>query len=96
MTDLDNLDELSSHELHDLAVRRAVRHLDAAFLWDLLRAIPAGEAALGHPQEAGADASHLSSLISDAIGSGEGGLADSLRPIYLTYLEKHRSDLRAG
>jgi hypothetical protein len=95
MTDLDNLDALSSHELHDLAVHRALRHLDAAFLWDLLRAIPAGEAALGNAEAAGSDAAHLSALISDAISSGEGELADSLRPIYLSYLEKHRNDLHA-
>jgi hypothetical protein len=96
MTDLDNLDALSSHELHDLAVHRAVRHLDVAFLWELLRSIPAGEAAIGNPDEAGSDASHLSALISDAVESGEGALADSLRPIYLTYLGKHRGDLHAS
>jgi hypothetical protein len=96
MTDLDNLDALSSHELHDLAVHRAVRHLDVAFLWDLLREIPAGEAALGNPEAASADAAHLSALISDAFGSGKGELADSLRPIYLSYLEKHRGDLHAS
>jgi hypothetical protein len=96
MTDLDNLDALSSHELHDLAVHRAVRHLDVGFLWDLLREIPAGEAVAGNPDAAGSDASHLSSLIAEAIGSGEGGLADSLRPIYLSYLEKHRGDLHAS
>jgi hypothetical protein len=96
MTDLDNLDALSSHELHDLAVHRALRHLDVAFLWDLLRAIPAGEAAVGNPEEAGQDAAHLSSLISDAFASGKGELADSLRPIYLSYLEKHKGDLHAS
>jgi hypothetical protein len=96
MTELGNLDALSSHELHDLAVRRALRHLDVAFLWELLRAIPAGEAAAGHPDAAGADASHLSALISDAIDSGEGDVAESLRPLYLDYLEKHRADLHAS
>jgi hypothetical protein len=96
MTDLDNLDALSSRELHDLAVHRALRHLDAAFLWELLRAIPAGEAAAGHPDAASADASHLSALISDAINSGDGEIAESLRPLYLSYLDKHRADLHAS
>jgi hypothetical protein len=96
MTDLDNLDALSSQQLHDLAVHRALRHLDVPFLWELLRAIPAGEAAAGHPDAAGWDAIKLSSLISDAFESGEGDVADSLRPIYLDYLSKHRSDLHVS
>ena len=45
MTDRATLEALSSHELHDRAVHRAVHHLDVGFLWELLRAIPAGEAA---------------------------------------------------
>jgi len=89
MTDPDNLDALSSRELHDLAVHRAVRHLDLAFLWQLLRELPAGEAAVGHQEAAASDATHLSALISDALGSGHSDVAESLRPIYLDYLEKH-------
>jgi hypothetical protein len=89
MTDAGGLDALSSHELHDRAVHRALRHLDVGFLWELLRAIPAGEAAAGHPDNAAADSVKLSALISDAIDSGEGDIADSLRPIYLDYLKKH-------
>jgi hypothetical protein len=92
MTDADELDALSSRELHDLAVHRALRHLDVAFLWQLLREIPAGEAAAGHPEAAGADAAHLSALLSDALGSGESDVADSLRPLYLDYLRKHGAD----
>ena len=87
-----SLDELSSRELHDLAVRRALHHADAAFLWELLRAIPAAEASKGHPDEAGRDITHLSVLIDDAIDSGEGDLADALRPLYIDYLVKHGTD----
>ena len=89
MTDAADLDALSSRELHDRAVRRALHHLDAGFLWELLRAIPAGEAAAGHPDNAAADSVKLSALISDAIDSGTGDIADSLRPLYLDYLKKH-------
>ncbi|MBV9205236.1 MAG: hypothetical protein JO037_07495 [Actinobacteria bacterium] len=89
MTTRDELDKLTSRELHDLAVRRALRHVDVEFLWELLRAIPAAEAAVGHPQEAGRDVSHLSVLIDDAIDSGEGDVAEALRPLYLDYLTKH-------
>jgi hypothetical protein len=85
----EELDALSSRELHDLAVRRALHHLDVEFLWELLRAIPAAEASEGHDAEAGRDITHLSVLIDDAIDSGEGDLAEALRPLYLDYLVKH-------
>jgi hypothetical protein len=89
MTEPDDLDALSSHELHDRAVRRALHHLDVGFLWKLLRAIPAGEAAAGHPDNAAADAVKISSLISDTLDSGDDDIADSLRPLYLGYLQEH-------
>jgi hypothetical protein len=92
MSDLD-LDALSSGELHDLAVHRARHHLDVAFLWELLRAIPAGEAIAGHPDHAEADALHLSALIGDARDAEDDDVADALRPLYLDYLNKHRADL---
>lgn len=85
----DELNALSSRELHDLAVRRALRHLDVEFLWELLRAIPAAEAAEGRTVEAGRDVNHLSVLIDDAIDSGEGDVAEALRPLYIDYLTKH-------
>lgn len=95
MSDLDDLDALSSRELHDLAVHRARHHLDVAFLWELLRALPAGEAIAGHPDHANADALHLSSLIGDVMDADESDIADALRPLYLDYLNKHREDLPA-
>jgi hypothetical protein len=85
----DELDALSSRELHDLAVRRALHHVDVEFLWELLRAIPAAEASEGHANEAGRDITHLSVLLDDAVGSGEGDVAEALRPLYLDYLVKH-------
>jgi hypothetical protein len=87
----DELDQLSSHELHDRAVRRAVHHLDVGFLWELLRAIPAAEASVGDDEEAGRDISKVTALLDDAISSGEGDVADALRPIYLDYLVKHET-----
>jgi len=89
VTTRDELDALSSRELHDLAVRRALRHLDVEFLWELLRAIPAAEASEGNSVEAGRDISKVTVLLSDAINSGEGEVAEALRPLYLDYLVKH-------
>ena len=85
----DELEALSSRELHHLAVRRALHHVDVEFFWELLRAIPAAEASAGHDDEAGRDITHLSVLLDDAIDSGEGDVAEALRPLYLDYLEKH-------
>jgi hypothetical protein len=85
----DELEALSSHQLHDMAVRRALHHLDVEFLWELLRAIPAAEASEGHDIEAGRDITKVTALLADAIDSGKGDEAEALRPLYLDYLEKH-------
>ena len=84
-----DLEALSSHELHDMAVRRALHHADVKFLWELLRAIPAAEAAEGEIGESEADATKVSALLADAVNSGEGQVADALRPLYIDYLTKH-------
>jgi hypothetical protein len=84
-----DLEALSSHELHDMAVRRALHHADVKFLWELLRAIPAAEAAEGEIGESEADATKVSALLADAVNSGEGEVADALRPLYIDYLTKH-------
>ncbi len=89
MTTREELDALSSHELHDRAVHLAMRRLDVGFLWELLRELPAGEAAIGHNDMAAADVTQVHAMISDVLASGEGEIADSMRPFYLDYLEKH-------
>ena len=89
MTTRDELDALSSRELHDLAVKRALHHADVEFLWELLRALPAAEASEGHTAHAGTDITKVSALIADAIDSGQGDLAEALRPLYLDYLVRH-------
>jgi hypothetical protein len=89
MTTREELDMLSSAELHDRAVHLAVRRLDVGFLWELLRELPASDAASGHTGAAAHDVTHVSSMISDALASGQGEIAESLRPLYLDYLRKH-------
>jgi hypothetical protein len=87
--DANGLETMPADELHDRAVRYAVRHGDLGFLWDLLKVIPAAEAASGHKDETANDLSKVSALLSDAIAAGEGELGEALRPIYIEYLRKH-------
>jgi hypothetical protein len=89
MSDDDGLDNLSSQELHDLAVSRAKRHLDVRFFWDLVRLLPAAEAGAGELDEAEEDVMRLSAHVDDVTEAGEGEVADLLRPFYLEYLRKH-------
>jgi hypothetical protein len=85
----EDLEQLSTHELHDRAIRRAERHLDVRFFWELLSMIPAAEAASGDQGEADFDIQSARGLISDALRSGDGRLAEALRPLFIDYLRKH-------
>ena len=96
MTDDDGLDQLSSKELHDLAVSRARRHLDVGFFWDLISVLPAAEAAAGELDEADADVTTLSGHIDDVTDAGRGDVAEVLRPFYIEYLQRHGVTADAG
>ena len=85
----DDLEQLSSQELHDLAVHRAKRHLDAKFFWQLMQTLPAAEAAAGELDEAEADVARLSAHVDDVTDAGRGETAEMLRPFYIDYLRRH-------
>jgi hypothetical protein len=87
--DRTELEKLSSKELHDRAMGLAVRHFDIGWLWDVVKAVPAAQAAAGQLATAEIDVVSLSSTITDVVHSDEGGLADALRPMYVDYLAKH-------
>lgn len=88
MTD-DALDKLSAAELHDLAVHRALRHLDVAFFVKLIRRLPVAEAAAGQIDEAEADVLNLRAHLDDVTDAGRGEVAELLRPFYVEYLRSH-------
>ena len=88
-TQPDPLDQLSSHQLHDLAVEHAKKHFDARFFWRLMKMLPAAEAAAGEWDETEADMQRMSAHLDDVTDSGRGEVADNLRPFYLEYLRKH-------
>jgi hypothetical protein len=85
----DDLDKLSTRELHDRALRRAERHLDVRFFWSLLQLIPAAETASGDVGEGDYDIQSSKGLIYDALHSGDGRLGEALRPVFIDYLRKH-------
>jgi hypothetical protein len=88
MTTFDQLDALSSRELHDRAVRRARRHLDVRFMWRLLEAAPAVDAAQGDLAQAESDVMHWSGQVGDALRDDEVSL-DARRALYIDYLLEH-------
>ncbi|WP_306360865.1 hypothetical protein [Nocardia sp. CC227C] len=89
MADDQDLEKLSSKELHNRAVKLAVRHGDVKFLWELLKSIPAAEAAAGNIGESEADIKYVLPVLDDYVHAGEGDIAEVLRPMYLDYLVKH-------
>jgi hypothetical protein len=85
----EDLEALSTRELHDRALRRAEHHLDVKFFWELLQFVPAAEAASGDEGEADYDIQSAKGLISDAVHSGDGELGEAMRPVFIDYLRKH-------
>ncbi len=87
--DTQDLESLSSQELHDRAMEKARHRLDVAFLWKVLKALPAAQAAGGDFAEARADIAKLSALISDALTARDDPEAvEGLRPLYIDYLSE--------
>jgi hypothetical protein len=89
MPDADGLDALSSQALHDLAVRRAKRHLDARFFYELMKMLPVAEASAGEFEKSENDILRMSAHVDDVTDSGRGEVGELMRPFYLEYLRKH-------
>jgi hypothetical protein len=89
MTSRAELEALSTDELHERATTRARHHADVAFLWRLLEAIPAAEAAIGDDDRSKIDILRPLALINDFFDADEGELGEALRPLYIEYLEEH-------
>jgi hypothetical protein len=89
MTSRDELDALTSKELHDRAVGVAKRRMDVGFLWRLIEALPVAEAAVGDDQRSKVDVLRPLALINDLFDAGEGDLGEALRPLYIDYLQEH-------
>ena len=92
----DGLDRLSSPELHDLAVRRAQRHLDVRFFYELMQTLPMAEAGAGEFDKTEDEVLHLTAHLDDVTDSGRGQVAELMRPFYLDYLRKHHVQAPGG
>ena len=89
MPNRDELDRLSTKDLHDRALALARDRTDAGFLWQLLKALPVAEAAVGDEERSKIDILRPLALINDFFDADEGELGEALRPLYLDYLEEH-------
>ena len=85
MTTFEELDALSTRELHDRAVKRAEHRLDVKFFWRLIQEGTAAEAAEGSLERSEEDALHWSRQMLDVLRRDEAAL-EVRRPIYLDYL----------
>jgi hypothetical protein len=94
MSSDDGLEQLSSEQLHDLAVRRAKRHIDVRFFYDLMKVLPVAEAGAGDLGKSETDVLRLSAHVDDVADAGRGEVGELMRPFYLEYLRKHH--VKAG
>ena len=89
MATREELEQLSTKELHQRAVDRAKHHLDVGFLWALVKALPVAEEVIGDDERSKVDIMRPLALINDIGDAGEGALGEALRPLYMDYLEEH-------
>jgi hypothetical protein len=83
----EQLEALPTKGLHDLAMETARKHTDVAFLWRLVKALPAAEELAGDDERAKTDIVRPIALINDFLyDAGEGALGEALRPLYIDYL----------
>jgi hypothetical protein len=92
MPGAEDLEKLSTKELHQRAFSRARRHLDVGFFWKLMEAAPAAEAAAGHVGEAKADILSFAQRVEDVVNPDTVEEAEAFRPLYIEYLQQHERD----
>ena len=89
MTTREELESLSTADLHDRAIALAKHRLDVGFLWRLVKALPVAEEVIGDDQRSKTDIVRPLALINDYYDAGEGALGEVLRPMYVDYLAEH-------
>lgn len=90
MVTREELDVLTSKELHDRALSLARHRVDVVWMWKLLKAIPAAEASIGDMEDANMNIASTEHAIGEFMEADEGELAEALRPMYLDYILAHQ------
>jgi hypothetical protein len=81
----EDLETLSSRQLHERAVDLAKAEGDIDWLWHLLRSLPAAEEQLGELDDSGLEIASLVSAINGYIRA-DPSAEEALRPQYVEYL----------
>ena len=89
VTTFEELDALSSRELHDRAVKRAERHLDVKFFWRLMQEGTAADAADGRSRARRGGDRALEPPGARHAARRRRPRIEARRPIYIDYLLKH-------
>jgi hypothetical protein len=89
MTSRDDLETLSTKDLHERAIETARKRLDVGFLWKLVKALPVAEELVGDDERSKVDIVRPLALINDFMDALGVELGEALRPLYLDYLEEH-------
>jgi hypothetical protein len=91
MTTFDELDGLSSAELHHRAVDLAKHRRDVRFFWELLKSIPEARTIASGTDQGEMDVQRTSAWLYDFVRGG-GRLDDALRPVFIDYIQKHEDE----
>jgi hypothetical protein len=84
----EDLETMTSRELHDRAIGMAKAESDLDWLWHLLRSIPAAEDEIGDLEESGMDMARTVSAI-NGYARADRDLPGTLRSQYVDYLLEH-------
>jgi hypothetical protein len=84
----DDLETLTSHQLHEQAVRLGKSGGDIDWLWQLLGSIPGIEDQLGELDDSGLDIPAIIGAINGYVRADR-TTEDTLRPQYVDYLLEH-------
>ncbi len=86
----EQLDALSSQELHERAFKQAREQRDAGFFWHLLEAIPEARTAASGARDGAADVEHVFTTWLGDFVRGGGKLDEGLRPFFIEYLQQEQ------
>lgn len=88
MISREDLETMTSRDLHDRAIGSAKAEGDLEWLWHLLRSIPAAEGEIGDLEDSGMDVPSTVSAL-NTYARADRDLPDTLRPQYVDYLLEH-------